>query len=125
MNSNFFITGGYSKVDGGFSLTSKAVAASGIDNAPFSFRADDGVWQGSFWSGPTSRPSEEFKADGSYFFNTGEVSHELKFGGRLREFDRESGFGWALTLKAVLGLARSERHQESHRRRSAFGHSVG
>ncbi len=94
VNSNFFVTGGYSKVDAGFSLTSQAVAASGIDTAPFSFRDDDGVWQRSFWSGPSSRPSEEIKVDGSYFFNTGSVSHELKFGARLREVESDSIFTW-------------------------------
>jgi hypothetical protein len=94
-NSNFFLTGGYSKVDGGFSLTSKNVVANGIDNADFSFRDDDGVWQGSFWSGGSARPSDEFKVDGSYFFNTGDTSHELKFGARMREFERQSTFGWA------------------------------
>ncbi len=93
VSSNFFITGGYSKVDGGFSLTGKSTAALGND-APMSFLDDNGVWQGSFWSGSSSRPSEEFKADGSYFFNTGDVSHELKFGARLREFDRNSKFTW-------------------------------
>ncbi len=95
VNSNFFITGGYSKVDGGFSLTSKAIVAQGIDNAPQAHQDSNGVWQNSFWSGGSARPSEEFKVDGSYFFNTGDVSHELKFGGRLREFDHNSPFTWA------------------------------
>ncbi len=94
VNSNFFITGGYSKVDAGFSLTSKAIVAEGLD-APQSHQNSDGVWEGSFWSGGSSRPSEEFKADGSYFFNTGDVSHELKFGARLREFEHNSPFGWS------------------------------
>jgi hypothetical protein len=94
VNSNFFITGGYSFVDGGFSLTSKATKALGA-NTPQSYRDDNGVWQNSFWSGSSARPSEEVKADGSYFFNTGDVSHELKFGARLREFDRDSKFTWA------------------------------
>ncbi len=93
VNSNFFITGGYSKVDGGFSLTAKATAALGA-NTPMSYRDDNGVWQNSFWSGSSARPSEEFKADGSYFFNTGDVSHELKFGARMREFERASAFTW-------------------------------
>ncbi len=93
INSNFFVTGGYSKVDGGFSLTAKATAALGA-NTPMSYRDDNGVWQNSFWSGSSARPSEEFKADGSYFFNTGDVSHELKFGARMREFERDSSFTW-------------------------------
>ena len=32
--------------------------------------------------------------DGSYFFNTGNLDHELKFGGSWREFEVESDFGW-------------------------------
>ncbi len=93
VNSNFFLTGGYSKVDGGFSLTGKSTAALGA-NTPMSYRDDNGVWQNSFWSGSSARPSEEFKADGSYFFNTGDVSHELKFGARMREFESVSAFTW-------------------------------
>ncbi len=93
-NSNFFLTGGYSKVDAGFSLTSKAFVALGND-APQAHQNSDGVWEGSFWNGGSSRPSQEVKLDGSYFFNSGTVSHELKFGARLREFEHNSPFGWS------------------------------
>ena len=93
-NSSFFLTGGYSKVDGGFSLTPKSVIALGLET-PFTFLDDNNVWQGAFWSGGSSRPQEAFTADGSYFFNTGDVSHELKFGARLREFSSDSNFTWS------------------------------
>ena len=94
VNSNFFISGTYNKVDGGFELVSKAFKASGNDAAQ-SHLDVNGVWRGSFWNGGSARPQEEYKADGSYFFATGDISHELKFGARLREFESASDFGWA------------------------------
>jgi hypothetical protein len=94
VNSNFFIGGTYSIVDGGFSLTSKAVIAAGsVTAAPETTWAAEG-WDQSYLSGGSSRPSEEWKIDGSYFFNTGNVAHEIKFGTRNREFDRTSVFVW-------------------------------
>ncbi len=94
VNSNFFIGGTYNKVDGGFQLVSKAFLASGNDAAQTILGAD-GVWQNSFWNGGSARPQEEVKTDGSYFFSTGNISHELKFGARLREFESSSNFGWS------------------------------
>ena len=95
-NSNFFLTGTYGKVDGGFSLTSKGVIAAGGDPtaAPETTWNGDGVWGNSWIGGSSSRPSEEWKIDGSYFFNTGAVNHELKFGTRFRDFEAESPFHW-------------------------------
>jgi hypothetical protein len=94
-SSSFFLGGTYGKVDGGFSLTSKAcIAAGGCANAPETLWDNNGVWRRSYQSGPSSRPSEEYKLDGSYFFNTGGSSHELKFGGRLRNFEQLSTFAW-------------------------------
>ncbi len=94
VNSNFFIGGTASKVDGGFSLTSKAVIAAGsVTAAPETTWAAEG-WGSSYLSGGSSRPSEEVKIDGSYFFNTGGAAHEIKFGARNREFERTSVFVW-------------------------------
>ena len=94
-NSNFFLSGTWSHVDGGFSLTSKAVtAAGGLAGAAETSWDANGVWGNSFRTGGTSRPSDEVKLDGSYFFNTGSASHEIKFGGRLREFEVNSPFHW-------------------------------
>ncbi len=94
VNSNFFIGGTLSKVDGGFSLTSKAVIAAGsITAAPETTWAAEG-WGNSYLSGSSSRPSEEVKIDGSYFFNTGNAGHEIKFGARQRDFDQRSDFLW-------------------------------
>jgi hypothetical protein len=52
------------------------------------------VWQDNFLSGSATGPNDEVKADASYFFNTGGVSHELKVGGRFRTYESFSDFTW-------------------------------
>jgi len=95
VNSNFFLSGTLSKVDGGFSLTCKAcIGAGSLEATPESVLDRNAVWQNSYLSGSSSRPSEEAKVDGSYFFNTGDASHEIKFGARLRNFETNSPFHW-------------------------------
>jgi len=96
LNSSFFLTGNYSKVDGGFSLSCLACSASdSLAATPETLWDADGVWQNSFQDGRSSRPSDEWKISGSYFFNAGlSMSHELKFGARLRQFDAQSPFHW-------------------------------
>ncbi|HSG39348.1 MAG TPA: hypothetical protein VLE27_06895, partial [Thermoanaerobaculia bacterium] len=42
----------------------------------------------------TERPQEQIKADASSFFNTGNLSHELKFGAGLREATVDSRTAW-------------------------------
>ena len=96
-SSSFFLSGQWSKVDGGFSLNTKNNIASGqggLGGGNESIIDADGVWKNGFLSGFSRRPSEELKADASYFFNTGEMNHEIKFGARYREFDRASDFTW-------------------------------
>ena len=94
-SSNLYMTGAYSKIDGGFALTTKATLASaGAAAAPEALWNSDGIWQDNYQSGFSRRPTSEVKLDGSYFFNTGEVAHELKFGGRMREASTSSLFIW-------------------------------
>ncbi|MGB5294195.1 MAG: TonB-dependent receptor, partial [Thermoanaerobaculia bacterium] len=86
--SNLFLTGQYSFVDGGFSLTS--LGGSGPDHPPNPSPGgeqytDSNGFQTNVQSGGNSRPTEELKIDGSYFFTTSSLNHELKFGGRTRE----------------------------------------
>ena len=87
-NSNFYLTGLYSFVDGGFGLE----AAGG--RAVEAFADAGSVWRRSFQSGISDRDTTGYQVDGSYFFNTGNMDHELKFGGSFREFEVESLFGW-------------------------------
>jgi hypothetical protein len=96
--SNFFLSGQYSFVDGGFSLTTlncsgpSCPAIPGPGGEP---NIDENSFLTNNGSGGNSRPTEEFKIDGSYFFNTGGLSHELKFGGRTREASTESAWSYA------------------------------
>jgi hypothetical protein len=90
-SSNLFLTGTYSLGDFGFQLGAKGGAG---PSAPESWRRSDGVWQDNFQTGSANGPNDEFKADASYFFNTGSASHELKVGGRLRNYETSSNFFW-------------------------------
>ena len=94
-SSSLFLTGAWSKVDSGWSLTANGcIAAGGCDFAPEFLRDADGVRKNSNRSGSMSKPSHEWKLDGSYFFSTGQTSQELKFGARLRTFEVTSIFHW-------------------------------
>jgi hypothetical protein len=90
-SSNLFLTGSYSLGDFGFQLAAKGGAG---PDAPESWRRSDGVWQDNYQSGGASAPTNELKGDASYFFNTGSANHELKVGGRFREYESSSAFDW-------------------------------
>ncbi|HEX9941541.1 MAG TPA: TonB-dependent receptor [Thermoanaerobaculia bacterium] len=85
--NNFFVTGMYSVVNGGFQL-----APQGGDALPF--RDRELKWHNSFLLQQIERPQEQFKADASSFFNTGDLSHELKFGAGYRTAEQSSLFRW-------------------------------
>jgi hypothetical protein len=93
--SNFFLTGMYSEVSGGFEL----VPQGGTSIDQLNPELDETfVWHRSFIDYYSIRPQEQYKADGSYFFTTGDLNHELKFGVNLREatvssYSRWPGFG--------------------------------
>ncbi|MFQ5528526.1 MAG: carboxypeptidase regulatory-like domain-containing protein [Thermoanaerobaculia bacterium] len=95
-SSSFFLGGTWAKVDGGFSLFCKACGTSpdSLAQAPETTWTASGIWENGYISGSSSRPSEEVKLDGNYFFNTGNTNHEIKFGTRLRDFEAESPFHW-------------------------------
>ena len=96
-SSDFFLTGTYSIVDFGFAIMARGPAdvANGLDPAaPDPTFGSDGVWRDNYISGRSSRPSDEYRLDGSYFFNTGNTSHELKVGGRFRTVERTEVFSW-------------------------------
>jgi hypothetical protein len=78
--SSFFVTGMWSDVGGGFELDPQ-----GGDPGPAIYWDEDFVWQNNFFHHTSDRPQEQYKLDGNYFFNTGELGHELKFGAGYRE----------------------------------------
>jgi hypothetical protein len=108
-SSAFYLTGMYSVVNGGFQL----VPQGGTGRGPQQRNAaldEDFVFQHTFLLVQTERPQEQFKADASTFFNTGNVAHELKFGAGYREAEvaslsRWPGFGLDLNYYTNYGYA--------------------
>jgi len=87
-SSQFFATASYSFVDGGFEL----IPAGGLGAT--SYLNSAGVWQNSYSFYQTSRPQHQVSANSSYFFNTGSLGHELKFGFQYRHTPISSTSGW-------------------------------
>lgn len=87
-SSNFYLTGMFSKVNGGFQLAPQG----GLDRTSYIDGA--GVWHNTFQLYQTERPQKQYKADASTFFNTGNLSHELKFGVGYREARVKSNSVW-------------------------------
>ena len=90
-SSNFYLTGLYSHVNGGFQLVPEG--GFGPTDQAASLGAD-GVWQNSFELYQTKRPQDQYKLDASNFFNTGSLSHELKFGAGYRKAEVSSLTRW-------------------------------
>jgi len=78
-NSNFYLTGLYSVVNGGFQLAPEG----GSDVTAYLDTAQ--VWHNTYFLNQTERPQHQYKGDASSFFNTGNLSHELKFGASYRD----------------------------------------
>jgi hypothetical protein len=89
-SANFYLTGLYSIVNGGFQLVPQGGTGTDITTSL------DGalVWHNTFQLYQTERPQEQFKADGSAFFNTGGLSHELRFGAGYRQAEVASLSSW-------------------------------
>jgi hypothetical protein len=90
-SSNFYLTGMYSKVNGGFELVPQGGFA---NNGPAATRTNDTVWHNTFQLYQTERPQDQYKLDASNFFNTGSLSHELKFGAGYRKAEVRSLSHW-------------------------------
>lgn len=86
--SNFFVTGLWSNNDGIFNA-----APQGGRDADVFWDAD-GVLHGSYWDFAQHGVVDQWRLDANYFFNTGDTSHELKFGGGFREQENDSGTVW-------------------------------
>jgi hypothetical protein len=96
-NANFFASAQYSYIDGGFSLTAKGGSGSGIPATKTvggEQFTDASGFQTNAASGGTSRPTEEMRAEASYFASTGNLNHELKFGYRQREAGGSSAWSY-------------------------------
>nr|MDP9122589.1 hypothetical protein [Acidobacteriota bacterium] len=100
---NFYLTGMFSVVNGGFELAPEG----GLGPTPY---LDPGfIWHNSFLLIQTPRPQKQAKLDASTFFNTGGLSHELKYGAGYREaqvssLSRWAGFGIVYDT-SIFGLA--------------------
>ena len=100
-SSNFYLTGMYSKTNGGFQLVPNSgqnctdfacISGSGIKNAALDVTTL--VWERSFAYAFIKRPQTQYRADGSTFFETGSLNHELKFGVGFREVKQQTQSGW-------------------------------
>ncbi|MGZ4810782.1 MAG: outer membrane beta-barrel protein, partial [Thermoanaerobaculia bacterium] len=94
IGSNLYLTGLYSKVQGGFRLIADNGVgckdlACGLNTLP-AYLGTDGAYHRSYESYDTIRPQNQYRVDGSTFFNTGSVNNELKFGFGYRKADVRS-----------------------------------
>jgi hypothetical protein len=80
---DFFATVLWSRVNGGFVLDPR-----GGDN--FVYIDENGSFNNSTFLYLTERPQEQIRGDGTYFFNSRDLSHELKFGAGYREVEVNS-----------------------------------
>jgi hypothetical protein len=88
---NLYLTVLYSYVHGGFFLDPQAGVGPTV---PEAFQDSSAVWHNSFFDVQTKRPQTQEKADASTFFNTGGLSHELKYGAAYRVATNVSSVDW-------------------------------
>ncbi|MCP4654046.1 MAG: TonB-dependent receptor, partial [bacterium] len=88
--SSLYLTGMVSHVGGGFQLTPQGGFP---DGAPTTLD-DNFIWQSNYVHYETERPQDQLKLDGSYFFNTGSVNNELKYGVGYRTAEVNSLTAW-------------------------------
>lgn len=96
---NFYLTGLYAKVQGGFQLIADngkgcTDFACGVDSLPAYFDEVAGTWTRSYLSVTSLRPQEQYRLDGAAFVSTGSINHELKFGYGYREAGVTSVTAW-------------------------------
>ena len=90
-SANLYLTGMASKVSGGFRLDPNGGLG---PDAPTAWRGSDTVWHNNFSFYNTDRPQKQYRLDGSKFFDTGTLNHELKFGFGYRSTPVSSSSGW-------------------------------
>jgi len=95
---NLYLTGLFSKVQGGFQLVANNgvncdTLTCALNTLPAYFDTNFQA-QRSYLSYFTVRPQTQYRADGSSFFSTGNLSHELKFGTGYRDAKVRSVSVW-------------------------------
>jgi hypothetical protein len=93
-SSDVFATAAYSRVIGGFSLTSPGQTQAFVD--------DSGIWHNSYLNYNTYRPQTQATATPSFFLRTGSVGHEIKIGFVYRSTPIGSTSTWP---QGILALA--------------------
>ncbi|HUR83093.1 MAG TPA: TonB-dependent receptor [Thermoanaerobaculia bacterium] len=111
-SSNFYLTGLYSRVKGGFQLISdngeKCVnIACGLSGTPATWFPDTAgfIPHYSYYNYYTERPQTQYRGDASAFFTTGTLNHELRFGLGYRDADVRSLSAWPGDQLLFLGEA--------------------
>ena len=87
--SSLFLSGQYFSADAGFSLAALGGCGPEQPANPFpggETNTDINGYLTNTVCFHRSDPQKELKADGAYFFTTSSLGHEIKFGGRIREF---------------------------------------
>ncbi|HEX7137908.1 MAG TPA: TonB-dependent receptor, partial [Vicinamibacterales bacterium] len=99
IGSHLYLTGLYSKVQGGFQLISDngqgcQSLACGAGGPVSVFNEKLGGWTRSYVSEVSNRPQKQYRLDSSAFANTGTISHELKFGWGYRTATVSTATAW-------------------------------
>jgi hypothetical protein len=77
IGSSLYLTGMWSKVEGGFGLHANGGSGEGAKSR---WRDSNGVNHDGYFTYDTVRPQKQYRLDGSKFFDIGTMNHELKFG---------------------------------------------
>jgi hypothetical protein len=88
---NLYLTVLYSHVYGGFFLDPQSGLGPSV---PAAFLDNTATWHNSFVDEQIKRPQHQEKADASTFFNTGSLSHELKYGASYRVATSVTSVNW-------------------------------
>jgi hypothetical protein len=87
LGTDFYLTGMYSVVNGGFQLAPEGGAA-------LAYRDPTLTWHNSYLLNQLERPQKQGKVDASNFFDLGGVANELKYGAGYRTAEQSSLFTW-------------------------------
>lgn len=88
VNADLYLSGLWSSVDGGLELTPQG----GLDQQVLLDAG--GVFRRTFGAYGSNRDVEQWRLEGSYFFNAAGAAHELRFGTSFREADTATGSKW-------------------------------